>query len=609
LAFEHNRLIPLKKQARTVRFATYDIEATDWNNFLMGGVFDGTKYWHFSSIDNMCRMLLSRHFIGWTTYAHFGGGYDHRFLLKWILENRKDLKVTIIETNGLIMALKVYSEDKKYHWQFFDSFQVIKGSLDKLTKTFDVEHKKLSETVDRGNLIDDETTRLYLKNDCIGLWEVIDTFYHLPILEGISHKVTTASLSLATFRLNYLKDTILYKLTPEKEEFVRLSYYGGRVEIFKMVGVNVREYDVNSMYVSAMLKPLPCGSKGMWSKDYGFEEGTFAFIQARVTCPDNLHIPLLPHKFKGKLIFPTGTFTGVFPSPELKKAIELGYHVKIIKCLVFPASPFMAEFAQDVWDIRQTNPGENPLNITAKLLGNGGYGKFAQKRERETLTTEMEFEEGCREGYKLVLPEFNLWRIPSYSDSPAILPYISAAITSYARLILYDYLTMYPDKVCYCDTDSVFIEDMELPHSKELGGMKFENEFKKFVALQPKFYIAEYLKHKEKWETYKTNIFGVKLEFKYRKITKYKVRAKGFESKGLNWTIEDFEEALQHNDYKLFFQQQEKKFSKLNEALLHNDLLLLVARKRSMKTFYDKRLVNRKTWQTKPIRLEEELNK
>jgi hypothetical protein len=336
------------------------------------------------------------------------------------------------------------------------------------------------------------------------------------------------------------------------------------------------------MYVSAMLNPLPMGSKGTWAAGYDFENpNTCAFIYASVVCPNDLHIPLLPYRYKGKLLFPKGCFDGVFYSAELYKAIQLGYTVDIHQCLIFPAKPFLADYAKDCWRIRQENPGKNPLNFTAKLFGNGIYGKFAQKREMSGLKVEHDFEAAASQGWTLVMPEYMLWRYPSYSNSAAILPYISAAITAYSRLTLYSYLEIEPEAVCYCDTDSVFIEGIELPSSPELGALKFENHHKRFIAIQPKFYYCE------------------------PNNKKPKLKAKGFTFKDtLPWGYDDFLYALDNNDYSNFEQMGEQKFSKLREAIKNLDLLMLVQRRRSVQSEYSKRTINL-DYSTSPIDIQE----
>jgi hypothetical protein len=576
--FEKNRMFPIKPCKTTKKFAVYDIESANWNQFLIAGFYDGEKYNDFTSMTNFCQYIFRKKYRGWTIYAHFGGGYDHRFILQWLVENRPELIIKIIENAGNILGLYVWTSDKKSKWSFFDSYQLLKGSLKDLTKAFNVEHKKID--FDAANITEvTPEVKHYLRHDVLGLYEVLSDFYSLPLTEGVGHKMTVASLSMSVFKLKYLQDTILYKVSEEKEEFIKNGYYGGRVEIFKAIATNVFEYDVNSMYPDAMRNLLPCGGKGRWCRDFSFDRNELAFIDCTVET-GYMHIPVLPFRHGGKLLFPIGKWRGVYFSKEVELALQFGYKIKIHRALVFPGDYYLKQFAEDMYKIREENPGKNAKSITAKYIGNGGYGKFAQARERTFITNEISFEEGCKNGYALVFPEYNLWRVPTYSDSPNITPYVSAAITSYSRIKLYNFLIRAGENLVYTDTDSIFAEGVEYETGKGLGELKLENHFKKFAAIQPKFYCCE-------------GDEGNKL------------KAKGFVTKELSWCYNDFEKALYTGDYTAFFQQQERKFSKLNEAIKAKDLLMLVSRKKSMRTEYSKRIIVKDGWSTKPIEINE----
>ena len=52
----------------------------------------------------------------------------------------------------------------------------------------------------------------------------------------------------------------------------------------------------------------------------------FGFIRAEIITPKNLIYPLLPYKNEGLTIHPTGKFTGIYFSEELK-AVD----IKVIK--------------------------------------------------------------------------------------------------------------------------------------------------------------------------------------------------------------------------------------------------------------------------------------
>jgi len=72
------------------------------------------------------------------------------------------------------------------------------------------------------------------------------------------------------------------------------------------------------------------------------------------------------------------------------------------------------------------------------------------------------------------------------------MPHISAYITAYARVKLFNYLKM-ADTPVYCDTDSVYCRSLG-ENSKELGKMKIEHRFGRFRAYLPKVYEADDIK-------------------------------------------------------------------------------------------------------------------
>lgn len=71
-------------------------------------------------------------------------------------------------------------------------------------------------------------------------------------------------------------------------------------------------YDVNSLYPTAMSKPMPVGMPILIFNltVAQFLEGNFyGFLEATVTAPANEYIGLLPIKYQGRLICPGGTFS------------------------------------------------------------------------------------------------------------------------------------------------------------------------------------------------------------------------------------------------------------------------------------------------------------
>ena len=105
--------------------------------------------------------------------------------------------------------------------------------------------------------------------------------------------------------------------------------YGGRCEVFVprggasdeckatnsgQFGERVYAYDFVSMYPKVMQEFLPVGEPIWYDVKKGLS-GLFGFAEARVTVPKSgvaSRIPILPLSVNKKLMFPTGSFEGVW---------------------------------------------------------------------------------------------------------------------------------------------------------------------------------------------------------------------------------------------------------------------------------------------------------
>ena len=90
----------------------------------------------------------------------------------------------------------------------------------------------------------------------------------------------------------------------------------GATDYYKPVnleGCELYYYDVNSLYPKAMLNPMPYKILNFHSDMSCINlEVFFGFCLAEIECPRDIKIPLLPHKYNGKTIFPTGKWIGVY---------------------------------------------------------------------------------------------------------------------------------------------------------------------------------------------------------------------------------------------------------------------------------------------------------
>ena len=92
-------------------------------------------------------------FVGHTFYAHNGGSYDAMFLFKEGLleDDRFDIPEHPVYQDGKYIHFKVVVGGNTVI-TFRDSLRLLSQGLEKLCKEFDVEHKKLTETVSHDDI-------------------------------------------------------------------------------------------------------------------------------------------------------------------------------------------------------------------------------------------------------------------------------------------------------------------------------------------------------------------------------------------------------------------------------------------------------------------------
>lgn len=551
-----------------VAFKVFDIEAYNWNSVYAIGIYDGIKVNTEVHNPSQDRLESNNSFIEWLltnlndgdiVYAHYGGRYDFLFIIDYVNTTKKARIVKFIIINGSVAQMIVRFNDKSI--MFRDSAHILPASLLRLTNDFNVEHKKLSMNYDIG--VRDANFIQYFNNDLMGLYEVLSKE------EFLTDKLTLASNSMNSF----IKDFYPNKMSINNiriDNYFRESYYGGRTEVFRMKGEELNYYDVNSLYPYVMREfkyPLPIANNYVYSTELdSISDGIY---NCTITAP-KIHIPVLPVRLDGKLIFPYGTWTGTYASPELRLAIELGYDVKINSGFSFIESNYIFKDYVDYWyKIKSTSSGSK--KAVAKLMLNSLYGKFGQQR----VKTE----------YKLVngknIPEFSVviggfaFNLTERENkySKFLHSEIASLITSYARVHLYRLMLRAGlDRIYYADTDSI-ITDYTMDVSDKLGEVKNEGYIKEFVALAPKLYAY--------------------IDSDGRSI----VKSKGFNSSKLSFNM--LKAALESKNYS-HINTQKDGLTTFLRAVNKDSYTESYKLTRSFKTEYTKRIVN-KDYSTEPL--------
>ena len=575
---EDKFLKPLTGPVKRKRFVVYDIESkadnTDRAGFtrpFLTGFYDGAEYvsfrdvntnapWqkrHFllgGTIDRFMRHVLTPEYEGATIYAHNGGNFDHLFILAWLKQHQDEFEFTITPVQSTIQQLEVRrrrapyktggkSKKKIIKWTFLDSLKLLPMGLDKAAKTFGLAGKV---EMDLHLPENDPRWEEYLRQDCLQLYEVlVRAFDMIENRLGGEVGMTAPSTSMKLFRRKYLGRNGAPRRLPRHAHFpgctgftsnasgqeveclgcahdwIRRSYYGGRTEIFEHYGENLHYYDINSSYVAAMAEGMPVGDRMISDTlDWRMMETCVGFCECEVWIPTDCVLPPLPHRAEnGKLVFPTGYFSGVWNTEELALLFDpqvKGQIISVKQTIWFGRKKVFDTMVQELWGLRdKSRPDfDEGLSALAKLLGNSLYGKFAMKEERQQIVMAChqgpgvcflcsaiveDDKEVCSEcaGAKPANPrmESEVWYQTKHVSAPYIIPQISAHITTLARIRIWKFMQQalaLGGKLYYSDTDSI-ITDVVLPSSGALGALKDEypGELLRGAYIQPKVYMIE----------------------------------------------------------------------------------------------------------------------
>lgn len=469
-----------------------------------------------------------------TIYFHNFSRFDGILLLKHLACHHKSYKIKPLMRNHRLYEIAVYS-GKKMLFRFRDSLNLLPGKLQSLAKNLCPELGEKGSIpyseVEESNLVSMKKDLLdYMKQDILLLGGVMlkaqESYWKLYKVD-IESKITLPSLALSIFRMKYY-DSSNYPIhipNMNEDSFIRRAYYGGHSDTYKPYGENLFYYDVNSLYPFVMKEfPMPGGVPVWHGNLEGMDlDSMFGFIETYVVCPKTIKNPFLPYRDKNNtLIFPTGEFCGVYYSEELKYAKGLGYTVIPISGYLFERkeSPFR-EFVTSLFESRleARKEGNEALAYVYKILMNSLYGRFGinpkstitevcdEKRYKELVRhSDLIFAEMLIDNSFVVAyynnrytgSDIDYWNPPTNSAVQ-----LSAAITAYARIYMYPYISR--EDCYYTDTDSVVLEQplpSDVISSSVLGKFKLEDEIMKGYFLAPKsyFYVTkdgkEVLKYK-----------------------------------------------------------------------------------------------------------------
>jgi hypothetical protein len=503
-------------------------------------------------------------------YAHNLGGFDGIFIIQTLFKYYNTPKIHIRDGKPLSIkvsktTLNIKTNKKESSTIIFrDSYKLLPMSINNLIKGFQITVPKLVfpykflsinnlnyegalpdksfyENISDLNyqvLVEDFKERnwnfktellKYMKNDIVALHQIIDKFsetmFELENL-NITSVSTISSISLKTYLSSYYNKYKTPIHIPRHDNYldIKKSYYGGRVEVFKSYAENIFIYDVVSLYPYTMLNELPIGCINK-STDINLDN-YFGFCYATVNVPKGIIAPILPfRKNDGKLIYPTGSWSGWYTSEILKMArdsqnvqieVHSGYKMDKSKELF---KEFVEKYTQ--MKIKAEKEGNNVLRTIIKLILNSLYGRFGLKydpykidfvdstkanqisinhdvfeRLDIDIDKNIEFIKYSTQPSNLLKElnrdEYNKLKIKTDLDANYVVRAltIAAMIPSYGSILMNPFLNN-PDNPCYyTDTDSTYykypLEDKYV--GNELGKFSFKGKAKRAYFISPKTY-------------------------------------------------------------------------------------------------------------------------
>lgn len=299
------------------------------------------------------------------------------------------------------------------------------------------------------------------------------------------------------------------------DEFCLPAYFGGRVEVIKrgLFKKKLFYYDITSSYPWSMTQVLPLYFKGFYPPPRDTPDALehCGISDATVYIPKGTaHLPILPLRHDGKLIFPEGTIKGRWTNIELKQLWER-YRGKGIKISIhgqarFYELSFLKPFIDLFYELRRRAKEQNDdFQVYAyKILLNSLYGKLVENIDRKSILYGQMVNEAIE---KHGVDKITATAIPGvfalHTQNRGPFRHVAAGcyVTAYSRLRLLEGMETCLNaggKIYYCDTDSI-VTDKEIKDfgSGNLGDFKLESEISEAEFVSPKVYRMITIKGEE----------------------------------------------------------------------------------------------------------------
>lgn len=390
---------------------------------------------------------------------------------------------------------------------FLDNMNYFNTSLAELGKSMGIPKLKIPKK----SAPDDEWF-IYCRRDVEVMaksWDYLLGFIKAHDLGSFARSIPGQALN--AYRHRFMPTPILIHDNHKAVEVERQSYYGGRVECFRLgqcQGEDFYRLDVNSMYPYVMsINDFPTRIRGVvdtpsmdWLLKMLEDKAVIAIVRVHTT------EPCLPSRINSRLCFPTGYFVTVLSTPELKYAINKGYVLECYRAVVYDKASLFSHYVNHFYQLRlqYQAQGNTAFDYLCKLILNSLYGKFGQKLEVWLKVDEVEgypdqywreWDAIDKRWYSYRAINGVIERATGHEEGYNSMVAIPAHVTSYARLYLWQLLNLAGrDNLYYCDTDSLIVNTTGYhnlagvidPHA--LGMLKVEKRSKSLIINNVKDY-------------------------------------------------------------------------------------------------------------------------
>ncbi len=402
-------------------------------------------------------------------YMHNGGKFDIFFCMPWLAA---DLKII----NGRIVKGTLCGRH-----EFRDSFSILPMALKAMGGKKDIDIDKLHRScrdLHRVEILE------YLKQDCIGLHELVTAFW-----SEFGDYLTIGSAALAQLKRFHPFENSNKKFD---ESLRKDFYFGGRVQCFQsgIIEQPFKIFDVRSMYPYVMAnRRHPISTS--YSLDTLIGKDT-AFIVA-----EGENLGAFPTRLKKGGIDFTGERGTYYASiHEWNYSLETSTFKpsKVLRTYNFDEWTCFEGFVSHYFNARLKAIAENDniKKLFYKLILNSSYGKFAQNPENfrdYCITHNQQLSNPWIAKHVYNHGEYTIWEKPThaaYYNNVAV----GASITGAARGVLRQGLSHATDLI-YCDTDSIICRDLSgVSFGESLGDWQLEASGNRLAIAGKKLYAC-----------------------------------------------------------------------------------------------------------------------